>query len=142
MAKAKQGAGPGPKKGRCAPDLPIGSHRQLDLDAGRCVRELQLLEELRHLNPETTATAARAVLPSLNGGGGLPPPAMDPSAHLSPPPESAKPNPATGLTDFLFLPLLSPALVPPPLEKNSFAKGLFSHRCPIAAFRKRKETGL
>lgn len=50
---------------------------------------------------------------------------MDPSAHLSPPPETAGPNPATELTNFLFLPPLSSALVPPPNEKNSVAKGLF-----------------
>lgn len=72
---------------------------------------------------------------------GLLPPEMNPSAHLSPPPQSAEPNPATGITDFLFLSLLSPALVPPPWEKNALAEGLFSHRCPRAAFRKRKETG-
>lgn len=50
---------------------------------------------------------------------------MDPSAHLSPPPEAAGPNPATELTNFLFLLPLSSALVPPPSERNSVAKGLF-----------------
>ncbi|CAI9162028.1 unnamed protein product [Rangifer tarandus platyrhynchus] len=65
---------------------------------------------------------------------------MNPSAPLSPPTQNAEPNPTTGITDFLFLSLLSPALVPPPWEKNSLAEGLFSHRCPRADFGKRKET--